>query len=94
MPCPMCGMTTTFTHMAHFHWFEAIKTQPFGVFLFLLNCVVFVAATLDLFKPGDRLKRLYRNLQRAELRWALGLLAGLLLGWAYKIAVFKGWVVL
>ena len=34
-PCPMCGMTTTFTHMAHLSPWMAFKTQPFGVVLFL-----------------------------------------------------------
>ena len=39
-PCPMCGMTTTFTHMAHLQPLEAFVTQPFGVFLFLLTVIL------------------------------------------------------
>ena len=41
LPCPMCGMTTTFTHMAHFQVVEALLNQPFGPVLFL--CTVAAA---------------------------------------------------
>ena len=94
LPCPMCGMTTTFTHMAHFHWIDGLLTQPFGAVLFLMTAVVFVLASLDLIRPAGRLKRIYAFIQRFEFSWAIAMLSGLLLGWGYKVALFKGWIIL
>ena len=34
-PCPGCGLTTSFSHMAHFQLAGAIGANPFGVLLFL-----------------------------------------------------------
>ena len=36
-PCPMCGMTTTFTLLAHIHPITAMFTQPFGLVLFSMT---------------------------------------------------------
>jgi len=92
LPCPMCGMTTTFTHLAHLHFLTGLKTQPFGVLLFIATSLAFVFSTLELVWPRGRFGRFYRHVQRNELRWAFGLLGGLLLGWAYKVSIFKGWI--
>ena len=37
MPCPGCGLTTSFAHAAKFHFVEAFAVQPFGLFAFLLT---------------------------------------------------------
>ena len=36
LPCPNCGMTTSFAHMAKFRFREGFKVQPFGGGLFIL----------------------------------------------------------
>lgn len=34
LPCPGCGLTTCFTHMARFHFRKAFLVHPFGPLLF------------------------------------------------------------
>lgn len=34
IPCPFCGMTTAFAHMAHGHLLEAFAVQPAGALAF------------------------------------------------------------
>ena len=36
IPCPTCGMTTSFAHTVRLHFYEAFVTQPFG----MLACVL------------------------------------------------------
>ena len=36
IPCPTCGMTTSFAHTVRLHFYEAFLTQPFG----MLACVL------------------------------------------------------
>lgn len=50
LPCPFCGMTTAFTHMAHGNVRQALMTQPLGalgfvVVLFLTPVAVGAAIT-------------------------------------------------
>lgn len=84
-PCPMCGMTTTFTHMAHFSVLDAVATQPFGVVLFIGTLAVALLSLADLVRPKRRLTRAWAWLLQREAYVAGGMLAGLLLGWVYKL---------
>ncbi|MCP4807311.1 MAG: DUF2752 domain-containing protein [Proteobacteria bacterium] len=84
-PCPMCGMTTTFTHMAHGSVLDAVVTQPFGVVLFLLTLATGLIALADLAMPRGRFTRAWSRLLRHETWVAAALLAGLTLGWIYKL---------
>ncbi len=43
VPCPGCGLTTSFAHMAHGHVFQAFGAHLMGPFLFLLTLAVGVA---------------------------------------------------
>lgn len=36
-PCPGCGLTTAFAHMAHLNPFGAARANPFGIPLFLVS---------------------------------------------------------
>lgn len=86
-PCPMCGMTTTFTHMAHLSPWMALKTQPFGVVLFLGTLATAMVALTEGLFPRGRWRRIWAFTGQYENRIALALLAGLLAGWIYKIAI-------
>lgn len=35
MPCPSCGLTTSFAHMVRLQWSEAWQANPWGVALFV-----------------------------------------------------------
>ncbi len=84
-PCPMCGMTTTFTHMAHGSPIEAVLTQPFGVLLFLLTLATAVLSLVELVRPHQRFLRIWSWVEQRETAIAGGLMLGLLLGWIYKL---------
>ncbi|MBF0492254.1 MAG: DUF2752 domain-containing protein [Deltaproteobacteria bacterium] len=43
-PCPACGLTTSFSHMAHGHFMAAFSSHPLGPFLFLMNvALIFIS---------------------------------------------------
>jgi hypothetical protein len=89
-PCPMCGMTTTFTHLAHLHLIEGTINQPFGLFLFLATVLGAVVGFLDLVKPASRWRRVLGWVDRRETALAVFLLSGMGLGWIYKVVMVKG----
>jgi hypothetical protein len=89
IPCPMCGMTTTFSHLAHFELVDGFCNQPFGLFLFLLTVVFLCVGAAEFLHPKQRPMRIWKKLQRWELLWACFLLGGMLLGWLYKIWLVK-----
>src|SRR5581483_2789888 len=39
IPCPSCGLTTSFAHAAHLHWLASFTTQPFGFVAFCLTAL-------------------------------------------------------
>ena len=84
-PCPMCGMTTTFTHMAHLQILDALKTQPFGVLLFSVTLAAFLLGSSDLVAPAGRWRRALAWILSHEVQIAAGLLGGMGLGWIYKL---------
>ena len=89
IPCPMCGMTTTFSHMAHLEPLSALINQPFGVVLFGMTLFMAVIGLMEMVRPQNRI--------RAVVKWTLSrdrALAGILLGsmfaaWLYKAAVMR-----
>ena len=84
-PCPMCGMTTCFTHMAHLDPIQALIAQPFGVVLFALTCLIAAVAAVELVAPRGRWTRIWGWIAPREGRIAAFLLIGLALGWLYKL---------
>lgn len=83
-PCPMCGMTTTFTLLAHLRPWDALVNQPFGVVLFSLTVLGSVLGLIDLITGRGVLHRAFRWVGRREQLLALGLLFGMFGGWVYK----------
>ena len=90
LPCPMCGMTTTFTHLAHFHLLDGMLNQPFGLFLFLGTVLAAGVGLLDLLMPASRWRMVLGWIERRETALAVFLLAGMGLGWIYKVVMVKG----
>lgn len=83
-PCPMCGMTTTFTHMAHGELWSALVTQPFGVLLFLATVILFASGAGSV-AGFPWWRRLLAWMMTYELPIAAGTLIGMVLGWCYKV---------
>lgn len=90
-PCPMCGMTTTFSLMAHLRPIDALVNQPFGVLLFAIVAFVFGVAATEVVWPRDRWSRLARVLAPWETRLATGFLALMFAGWVYKVVQMRAW---
>ncbi|TVQ89296.1 MAG: DUF2752 domain-containing protein [Deltaproteobacteria bacterium] len=84
-PCPMCGMTTAFSLLAHFRPIQALLVQPFGAVLFLLTVAVAAIALVELVWPTGRWQRLWSLVRPYEGWLTLAFLLGLALGWIYKI---------
>jgi hypothetical protein len=65
LPCPSCGLTTSFAHMARLEVARAAAVQPFGVVLFTVTALTVpaigillaarVASSRVLAHPGTRL---------------------------------------
>ncbi len=86
IPCPMCGMTTTFSLMAHYRPIEAVLNQPFGVVLFLLTAVIAVYSSLELLNPKRRWLKLYRWIANNDISILVAFFLGFIGAWLYKVA--------
>ena len=89
-PCPMCGMTTTFAHMADASPLDAVRTQPFGVVLFMLTVAAASLGWSELVLPAGRWRGVRDRALAGELPIAVAVLVAMALGWAYKAAVIRG----
>ncbi len=84
IPCPSCGLTTSFAHAARLHLYHAFITQPFGVIAFCLTIV-----SIPLFAWLIRRRIAWKDAIRARGVDAILylLIAIYLISWFYKIAV-------
>ena len=89
VPCPMCGMTTTFSLMAHGRPLTALLNQPFGVVLFSATVVACALGAYDLGTGRGTWRRVVNQVLRYETSVAAFILAGLCAGWIYKILVVR-----
>lgn len=84
-PCPTCGMTTAFAHTVRGQWFRAFYVQPAG-FVFALSTIGAGLISLWVLTVGRLPAWVYRWSGR-PFWWFVGMLALLLGGWAFKLAV-------
>ena len=81
-PCPGCGMTTAFAHMAHGHIVQALLVQPFGALLFVLVVLSGVGLTASAMNGRSLTPLSYWPSVPFVL---YGLIALWLAAWAFKI---------
>jgi hypothetical protein len=84
IPCPFCGMTTAFAHMARGQVSEALLAQPVGAAGFVACVALLPIAIAGLLAGKDALGAV-RRLPWGRLSKAL--VAMLAASWAFKIAV-------
>ncbi len=84
IPCPSCGLTTSFAHAAHWHWLESFVAQPFGFVAFCLTALSIPLAFYLLYRRVVWEQLLHA---RAANRIIYALLVFYLLSWCYKIIV-------
>ena len=82
--CPGCGLTTSFSHMARGALGEAFAANPMGPVVFGLAAVTAVYATYRVWRPVP-LEQVVGS--RAFLVGAVAVLAGMLVGWAVRLAL-------
>ena len=86
IPCPSCGLTTSFAHAARLHFYQAFLTQPFGLIAFFLT-----VASIPLFAHLIRRRVAWQEAIRVRGVHVLFylLLVIYLLSWFYKIVMVK-----
>lgn len=87
LPCPSCGMTTSFSHAADGNLVESFLTQPLGMLLALGTAMTVLAAFWVLL-TGHRVERLFRRLWFRRAGWWL--VAIVLAAWGFKILSYRG----
>ena len=85
LPCPTCGMTTSFAWLMHGHPFQSFYTQPLGMILGVAAIILFWAA-LYISITGNPVHHLLRLIDWR--RWLVPLLGFGILAWAWKIAIY------
>ena len=86
-PCPMCGMTTTFSLLAHGRLVDAFFNQPFGLVLFSITVLGASIGLSDLLTGRGLWRVALRKIQRHEQIFAIVLLVGMIVGWLYKCVI-------
>lgn len=84
LPCPACGLTTSFAHLARFALFESLRAHPLGLPLFLLLCA-FWARALRGVVGGDSPARLIEHPQAGRAALLIGL--ALLAVWSVRLCI-------
>lgn len=86
IPCPSCGLTTSFAHAVRFHLYESFITQPFGllacavIFLLIPTIVILMWRRV----PWDGPFQAFANKKMFYTALVIYLAA-----WAYKIVVMS-----
>jgi hypothetical protein len=75
LPCPTCGLTRAFCFVAHGRVSESLAFHWFGVPLFLLALVCFIASVWDLVARRDVVGRWWGRFDRRPEAWVWGIAA-------------------
>jgi hypothetical protein len=92
LPCPSCGMTTSFAHFVRGQWLASLYVQP-GGFALALTCAALFWAALYMAVTGRPIHRLTNQLPGVKgLPIVLGFF---ILAWGWKIFIhlkgIDGW---
>lgn len=86
LPCPSCGLTTSFAHAAKLHFYHALLTQPFGLLAFCLT-IMLIPLSVYLMRTRVPWARVIHARYANAVIYTL--LALYLMGWVYKIAAMS-----
>lgn len=89
VPCPGCGVTTSFALAAHGRLLASFVNQPLGCALAVGVPLFALWAWRVHLKRGDLRDELSR---RATWPWAVGVTLLVTLSWIYKLARVRGWI--
>jgi hypothetical protein len=89
LPCPTCGMTTSFSYFARGNWIASFYIQPMG-FLLALACAGVFWGSLHMALTGAPLHRLLRQVRM--VRCIVILMGFAIAAWGWKILIhLNGW---
>jgi Protein of unknown function (DUF2752) len=82
IPCPSCGLTTSFAHAARLNFYASFIAQPFGLIAF---CLAILSIPLSIYLAGNR--RPWSELIHIRGIKVLiyALIALFVISWIYKI---------
>ncbi len=82
IPCPSCGLTTSFAHAARLHFYSSFIVQPFGLIAF---CLVILSTPLSIYlaRKGTPWSELIHIRGIKVLIFTLAAL--FVISWIYKI---------
>jgi hypothetical protein len=86
IPCPSCGLTTSFAHAARFNFIASLTTQPFGLVAFFLT-VLCIPVSIYLIRRRIDWSDFIHARRADTLMYTLIVLY--LLSWCYKIIAMK-----
>jgi hypothetical protein len=93
IPCPTCGMTTSYAHFVRGNWLASLYVQPMG-FLLALATGAFFWACLVIAATGAPLHRLLAQ-TRAGVFWITAIIGFAIAAWGWKIFIhlahMDGW---
>lgn len=91
LPCPLCGLTTSFSLTARGEMRRAFESHLLGPPLFVLTALMAVAGLASLLPGTDRLRRLITLAGGSEFGWWL--VAALLVAWPIDVWLYlvRGW---
>lgn len=87
LPCPSCGMTTSFTHFVRGQFWTSFYVQPAGLALAIVTTMLFWAC-LYIAATGCPVHRLLGMIPTTM--WMMALFGVGLFGWAWKIFFYLG----
>ncbi|MCI0339260.1 MAG: DUF2752 domain-containing protein [Acidobacteria bacterium] len=86
IPCPSCGLTTSFAHAARLDFSLSLITQPFGLIVF---CLTTIAIPLSIYFIRRRIPWSEITYARSFDRMIYMLIVVYILCWFYKIIAMK-----
>ena len=89
IPCPMCGMTTTFALMSDFQWIAAIQNQPFGVLLYVLTVCAAIISVIELTRSRSLWFRLSKRISGEEVKLVAWFFIFMVISWGYKLVSMR-----
>jgi len=86
IPCPSCGLTTSFSHAAHLEFSQAVQVQPFGLLVFFLAVASIPISILIMTRHKPFSDLLFSRSANRIMYWLLSLY---IVSWIYKIILMN-----
>jgi len=91
VPCPGCGVTTSVTHAVRGELAASLRTQPFGLALFIA-VLVFAVWAFFVHLSGRDVWIQIRSVGRPRLyKWGGAICVLFVASWFYKLVAVRGW---